>query len=313
MAGYERRPGTLRDAFRKLLHNYGAPLGMFLFFVLAALYVFMGRGGKPAPEFPRTPSEFMQTSKAERRLAELRRRIEANPDDMAALAESGRIKYQLGESRYIEAIADLEKARSLGLADARTFFYLGSMYQAVGLYDFAAQEYRRFLNNYPDDAEARMLLAKLCYSNGDFPGAIKEYERLLTARKDDPVLLENLALARWKNSQDYQPALAQLRSLGASGVFLADYAEGRIAYESKDYQKAQTSLERAGSAASTAGSFADLPSLFRMAADAAWRNNDYASAERSLGELLRLDPGSQDGRDLAAKVAKARAPGRGGR
>ncbi len=280
---------------------------MFLFVVLAALYIFMGRGGRALPEFPRTPEEFMQASKAERRLEELGRRLASDPDDIKALAESGRLKYQLGESRYLEAIADLERARSLGLADARTFYYLGSMYQSVGLYDFAAQEYRRFLNNFPDDAEARMLLAKLCYANGDFPGAIKEYERLLASRKDDPVLLENLALARWKNGQDHSSVLSDLRALGGTGAFLADYADGRIAYESGNYTKALDALGRAIGASDSAGAFADKAELYWMAGDAAWRGKDSTAAARYLGELLKVSPGHEEGRALLAKVLKASA------
>ncbi|MEK7720953.1 MAG: tetratricopeptide repeat protein, partial [Elusimicrobiota bacterium] len=191
---YDVRFHAVKTALKKFLQSYGAPLGMFLFFMLAALYIFMGRGRSPIPEFPRASGEFMQSARAERRLAELGRILTENPGDIKALAESGRLKYQLGQPRYIEAIADLERARRLGLADIRSFYYLGVMYQAVGLYDFAAQEYRKFLNNFPEDAEARMLLAKLCYAAGDYPGAVREYEKLLGEGGRDPVLLENLVV-----------------------------------------------------------------------------------------------------------------------
>ena len=180
---------------------------------------------------------------------------------LAALAESGRLKYQLGQPRYIEAIADFERARRLGLADARSFYYLGSMYQAVGLYDFSAQEYRKFLNNFPRDAEARMLLAKLCYAAGDYPGAVREFEKLLAERSRDPVLLENLVLARWKSGQDYSRQLSELRALGPIGTFLADYFEGRARYELKDYAGAQALLKKAAEAAPSSGTFADRVSL----------------------------------------------------
>jgi tetratricopeptide (TPR) repeat protein len=293
-------------AFHKLLHSYGAPLGMFLFFVLAALYVFMGRARAPLPEFPRNPGEFMQSAKAERRLEELAKLLADNPEDLKALAESGRLKYQLGQPRYIEAIADLEKARSLGLADARSFYYLGSMYQAVGLYDFAAQEYRKFLNNFPGDAEARMLLAKLSYAAGDYPGAVRGYEKLLADGGASPVILENLVLARWKGGQDYSKPLSELRDLGAAGAFLADYAEGRIKYELKNYSAAQELLKKAAGEASSSGAFADQVSLFWMAGDSAYRNNDPEAAGFYLRELLKVSPGHEEGRSLLAKIDKAR-------
>ncbi|MDD5208908.1 MAG: tetratricopeptide repeat protein [Elusimicrobiales bacterium] len=299
--------GRLRHALKKILHSYGAPLGMFLFFVLAALYIFMGRARGPAPEFPRAPSEFMQAARAERRLAELGKVLEADPEDIKALAESGRLKYQLGQQRYIEAIADLERARKLGLADARSFYYLGSMYQAVGLYDFSAQEYRKFLNNFPDDSEARMLLAKLCYAAGDYPGAVREFEKLLSDGSRDPVMLENLALSRWKNGQDYSSTLSDLRARGAAGAFLADYAEGRIKYELKEYPAAQALLKKAAEAVPAAGTFADQSALLWMAGDSANRSGDAQAALYYLRELMRASPGHEEGRILLAKLEKAAA------
>jgi len=304
---YERHHKAAGDALLKLIHSYGAPLGMFLVFMLAALYLFMGRGNRPSPEFPRKASDFMQSARAERRLAELGKKLETSPDDMQALAEAGRLKYQLGQPRYIEAIADLERARALGLADVRSFYYLGSMYQAVGLYEFSAQEYRKFLNNNPDDSEVRMLLAKLSYSAGDYAGAVKEYETLLRTVKTDPVLLENLLLARWKNKQDYSQALSALRALGSSGAFLGDYAEGRIKYEEKDYAGSLTQLKKAIEAAPSAGGFADMAGLYWMAADCAYRGKDADAAYAWLSELVKLDPSHTEGKALLAKIEKARA------
>ncbi|OGR66941.1 MAG: hypothetical protein A2081_00085 [Elusimicrobia bacterium GWC2_61_19] len=280
---------------------------MFLFFMLAALYVYMGRVNRALPDFPRTASDFMQSAKAERRLTELQAALAANPDDMQALAEAGRLKYQLGAPRYIEAIADLERARGLGLADARSFYYLGTMYQAVGLYDFAAQEYRKFLNNFPGDTETRMLLAKLCYTAGDFPGAVREYELLRKEAKADPVLLENLALARWKNKQDYSRTLSDMRALGPAGAFLADYAEGRINYELKVYPRAAALLKKAADSAQTAGGFTDEAALLWLAADAAYKNKDADGAYGCLQRLTALNPAHEEGKSLLAKIEKARA------
>jgi len=303
---YEQR-SALKDALKKLISSYGAPLGLGLIILLAALYLLLARGRGPLPEFPRDRGDFMQAARAERRLAELAKAVEKNPDDIKALDESGRLKFQLGQPRYVEAIADLERARALGLADPRSFYYLGVMYQAVGLYDFAAQEYRRFLNNFPGDAEVRMLLAKLYYSDGDFPGAVREYEALRRDGAGDPVLLENLALARWKNKQDPAAVLAELRTKGAPGAFLADYAEGRIKYELKDYPGAQALLARAAAAAPGAGAFADQAALFWMAGDSASKNKDAGAARGYLLELLKVSPGHEEGKALLAKAEKTLA------
>lgn len=303
---YEKRPQT-PDALKKFLTTCGAPLGLGILILLAALWLFTGRSGGPSPEFPRDRKDFLPAEKAERRLAELAKLAAADPNDIRALDEAGRLKFQLGQPRYVEAIADLERARSLGLADARSFYYLGVMYQAVGLYDFSAQEYRKFLNNYPKDAEVRMLLAKLYYAAGDYAGAVREYEALRRDGSEDPVLLENLALALWKNKQDYAPALAELRGKGAQGAFLADFAEGRVRYELKEYNGAQQYLGRAADAAPAAGNFADLASLYWLAGDSAYKNKDTEAAWRRLQELMKVSPAHEEGKALLAKLEKARA------
>jgi len=303
---YEVRHRSIRIAAGKVFRSYATPLVLVLLAGLAALYIFNGQVFVPSPDFPRSVSDFMQASKAERRLAELAERLADEPEDMKALAESGRLKYQLGLSHYIGAIADLERARALGLADYRSFYYLGVMYQAEGLYGFAAQEYRRFLNNKPDDREVRMLLAKLCYSSGDFPCAVREYETLLKARGEDVVLLENLAVSRWKNKADYSDVLARLRAAGPEGGFLADYAEGRINYELKNYAAAASLLGKAVAAAASGGSFADRAALLWLAGSAANKNQDVAAACGYLGELLKINPAHEEGGRLLAKLEKAR-------
>lgn len=281
---------------------------MGLVCLLAALYIFINRANRPDRDFPRASRDFMGAAKAERRLAELAKTIASDPDDMLALAESGRLKYQLGQDHYIGAIADLERARALGLCDPRVSFYLGGMYQSVGLYDFSAQEYRKFLNNFPGDGEARMLLAKLCYASGDFAGAEREYETLLKNGKDDPVILENLALARWKNNLDYAPALADLRAKGQAGGFLADYAEGRINYEIKNYTKASFFLKKAAASSQMAAGFAGQAELLWLAADASYKDKDTAGAYDCLQRLLQAAPAHEEGRSLLVKLKKTMKP-----
>jgi tetratricopeptide (TPR) repeat protein len=152
-----------------------------------------------------------------------------------------------------------------------------------------------------------MLLAKLYYSAGDYEGAVREYEALLRDGSEDPVLLENLALALWKEGRDYTDVLSRLRGLGASGAFLADYAEGRISYEAKNYAGALAPLLRAAGAAPASGSFSDQPALFWMTADSAYRGKDEDAAYGWLGELLKISPEHEEGKRLLAKIEKARA------
>ncbi len=302
---YEPRLSSLKTAVSKFACSYKVPLGLFLFIALAALYVFAAHRTSFSSLFPRSGQGAVSPARAGRRLAGLRERLAADPGNMILLAEAGGLKYQLGPAFYIEAISDLERARTLGFSDVNSFYCLGVMYQAVGLYDFAAREYRKFLNNRPGDAEARMLLAKLCYSSGDFPCAVKEYETLLLRRGSDAVLLENLALSAWKNGQDYAPPLAKLRRLGAEGEFLADYAEGRIKYDLKDYAGASGFLEKAAASSAAAREFSDRAGLLWLAGDAAYRNQRTDAAYGYLHELIQLNPAHEEGKMLLAKIEKA--------
>lgn len=277
---------------------------MLLVLVLGALYLFVSPGRNGSPSFPRSGADPADSGRAEARLKELAGKLEAAPDDLKALDESGRLKFQLGPARYPEAIADLEKAESLGLTDARAFYYLGVMYQGVGLYDFAEQNYRKFLNNYPQDREARMLLAKLYYSSGKYPEAVREFGELRRRGSSDPVLLENLALSSWKAGQDYSGTLSELRSSGGPGAFLADYAEGSIKYGGKDYAGALPLLEKAAEAADHYGAFADRRQLLWTTGNAAARANDYEAAARYLKLLLQLDPAREDAKRLLARAEK---------
>ncbi len=315
---YEERPENIKDALNKLLRVYGAPLGMLLVIVLGALYLFVSPGRDGSPAFPRSAVDPAAAGRAEARLKELSGELRSTPDDLKALDESGCLKFQLGPARYPEAIADLEKAESLGLTDARAFYYLGVMYQGVGLYDFAEHNYRKFLNNYPRDREARMLLAKLYYSSGKYPEAAQEFAEIRRRGSTDPVLLENLTLSRWKAGQDYSGPLSELRSAGGPGAFLADYAEGTIKYGAKDYAGALPLLEKAAEASDPYGAFADRQELFWMTGTAAVRANDYAAASRYLQLLLQLDPAREEARRMLAVAekklaAKARRAGKQGR
>jgi len=177
--------------------GYTASLWLFCIFIFIAAYaVFTRDSGPEAVRFPRYKASFLEAGRRDGRIARLKERIAADPNDIHALLESGILKFQKGPDYYSVAFADLEDARARGAADVRIFYYLGRMYQAEGLYDFALEEYRRLINNRPEDFEARMLAAKLLFASGDYPQAVREYETLGVAHPDNILVLENLALDR---------------------------------------------------------------------------------------------------------------------
>ncbi len=289
------------------ISGYGLPAGLFAVFIFIVIYaVFTKEPGIASGLFPRTATGFLEKGQLGRKLAGLEERTQNNPNDIRAFFEAGLLKFQKGPDSYIDAISDLETARSRGLADIRTFYYLGRMYQAVGLYDFSLEEYRRFLNNRPEDFEVRMLAAKLLFSSGKYPAAVKEYETILAGHPDNVLVLENLALSRWKNKQDPGPVLDIMRGLGPEAVFRTGYVSGRMAYESKDYAAAAPLLERAAAQSPDYRDFSDRAAVYSMLSDSYIKLKSDAAAASALNELLKISPADNEARSQLARLTKAR-------
>lgn len=289
------------------LSGYGVPAGLFAVFMVIVVYAVSTRDSSPPSGlFPRAGTGFPESGRLDRKLSRLEERIRLNPNDIQAFFEAGLLKFQKGPERYIDAISDLEAARSRGLADIRTFYYLGRMYQAVGLYDFALEEYRRFLNNRPEDLEVRMLTAKLLFSSGKYPLAVKEYADLNVRHPKNIIVLENLALSRWKNAQDPKPILDAMGSLGAEAAFRAGYVSGRISYENKDYAAAAPLLARAAADLGKYPEFPDGAGLYQMLSDSYIKLKSEPQAIDALNELLKISPANDEARSLLARLTKAR-------
>jgi tetratricopeptide (TPR) repeat protein len=289
------------------LSGYGAPAGLFAVFIFVAVYAVWTREQGSVPGlFPRAGEEFLAVGKLDRKLAAFEERIRNNPNDIKAFFEAGLLKFQKGPGSYVEAISDLETARSRGFSDIRTFYYLGRMYQAMGLYDFALEEYRRFLNNRPEDFEVRMLEAKLLFTLGRYPQSVKAYEDLSAAYPKNILALENLALARWKNKQAPDPILDALRGVGPEGAFRAGYISGSIAYENKNYAAAAPLLALAASDSLKYPGFLDRAGLYRMLSDSYVKLKSDVQAISALNELLKISSADDEARSLLARLTKAR-------
>ena len=300
------RNGGSHEPKERGLPCCGVPAGIIVVFIVIVLCaVWMRRSSSSSGLFPRASTEFLGSGQLDRRLSRLEGRLK-DPNDIQAFFEAGLLKFQKGPERYIDAISDLETARSGGLADIRLFYYLGQMYQAVGLYDFALEEYRRFLNNRPDDLEVRMLAAKLLFTAGKYPLAVKEYKDLNARQPKNTIVLENLALSRWKNGQDPKPALDILGGLGAEAAFRSGYISGRINYENKDYAEAARKLERAAADSLKYPEFPDRVGLYQMLSDSHVKLKNEAQAIDALNELLKISPADNEARSLLARLVKAR-------
>lgn len=287
----------------KFRDSWGISLGLLLILGVIAVYAL---GARPrilsSGVFPRSPSEFLPLRQLEEGLSQARSRLNGNPGDVKALVETGMLEFQRGEQGYISAIRSFEKARELGALDPRMFYYLGVMYQAEGLYDYAAREYLRFLNNRPGDFEARMLLAKLYYRAGRFPEAISEYELLLDKNPRDVTVLENLALSQWKKGVPCDSTLEKMRKLGAGPAQRAAYCQGKIAFESGKYSQAVEYLQGITAEGSVADPSVDAADARRMLARSytSLKLTDFAVA--AWNRVLKLSPDDEEARTALSKL-----------
>ena len=165
--------------------------------------------------FPRNIGQFPNREEIEKIFSRNQAALESNPADLTALMASGMAYYALGREHAVEAINRFETARDYGATDARLFYYLGHLYDLVGLRQFAIPEYERFLRHRPMDRQALLELAKIYFDLGNYASSAGLYERLGHTdggKKRDPLVMENLALALLK-LQDWEKARALLDDL----------------------------------------------------------------------------------------------------
>jgi tetratricopeptide (TPR) repeat protein len=191
---------------------------------------------KRSASFSRASLRPVSMAKIDSAILSVQQRLKEDPQDVAALVEVGILHFEKGRDAYPEAINELEQARELGALDGRLFYALGTMYQEVGLYPFAIQEYKRFLRHYPEDKEVRMLEAKLLYQQGNYADAIAEYERLKYLRPKDAMIEENLGLSLWAAKFYDRAELSFERLAAMKGDFAAraEFYLGQMYLEKKD-------------------------------------------------------------------------------
>jgi tetratricopeptide (TPR) repeat protein len=219
-------------------------------------------------------------------------RLGANPQDIAALVEIGMLHFEKGSDSYPEAVNELEEARRLGALDVRIFYCLGVMYQDMGLYPFAQEEYQKYLRNYPEDKEVRLLAAKLDYRQGDYVSAVREYERLRFRYPNDLLVVENLGLSLWKSkSMDRAvEVFEQLKAAGGLPARRADFYLGQIAFEAGRFQEGLDLMRRSLPAEGEADFGIPKETMFAAVAMACQKLKRPDEAREAWQKVLQVVP-----------------------
>jgi tetratricopeptide (TPR) repeat protein len=99
-------------------------------------------------------------------------------------------------------------------------FLLATQYKNLGDYELAATQYRKILDAYPDDLDARMNLGNIYFAQLDWEGALVQYNQVLGADATKAKAYYNKSLAHAENFQFAEREEARLRaeSLDSAGV-----------------------------------------------------------------------------------------------
>ena len=259
-------------------------------------------------DFPREASQFLPPDKLEAEAARLDAAVKEDPEDLKSLVALGILRFEQGKDHYVEGINALEAAHGLGSTDVRIFYYLGTMYQELGLFPFAAGQYQRFLRNRPGDREVRQRSAKLEYLEGRYAEAAKEFQALAADAPADLTIRENLALSLAGAGRDAEarPMLETLSLEGGETGRRAHFFLGRLASANKEFRSAVGHLEKAAADGSPCPGV-DAKELARLLAEGYDRLGLTEQARPAWEKALALDPSSKEAKSRLRQLNR-RAP-----
>ena len=177
---------------------------------------------------------------ANHQLETAKHELAENPEDLAALTAMALAYYQKGPAFYVDAMNALEKARNLGAVNENLFYYAGVMYDALGVPEYAINEFSKYLRNRPGDYEVCIRLANLYFRQNHFEEAGALYRQAIRQGPRDATAWFNYALIH-KEKKNYPEALACLERVRKLAGHLP---EGGLFQEGEIY-RLQGSDERA--------------------------------------------------------------------
>jgi tetratricopeptide (TPR) repeat protein len=102
-------------------------------------------------------------------------------------------------------------------------FLLATQYKNVGDYELAAQQYRRILESFPGDLDARLNLGNIYFAQLDWEGALVQYNQLIGENDGKAMAYYNKSLAHAENFQFAEREQARLRAEDLDPAAVADH------------------------------------------------------------------------------------------
>ncbi len=127
-------------------------------------------------------------------------------------------------------VALLRQASKEHPADHDLQFLIATQYKNLGDYELAASQYRRILDAYPDDLDARMNLGNIYFAQLDWEGALVQYNQVLGRDAAKARAYYNKSLAHAENFQFAEREEARLRAESLDAAAMAAHERLTGAY-----------------------------------------------------------------------------------
>jgi len=120
----------------------------------------------------------------------------------------------------IDDVLTLRESTREWPSDRDIQFLLAIQFKNLGDYELAAEQYRRILQDFPDDPGSQLNLGNIYFAQRDWEGALVQYDDVLAAHPRVPMAYYNKSLAHAENFQfsERESARAQAEGLDASAV-----------------------------------------------------------------------------------------------
>lgn len=220
---------------------------MLILFTLAIIISFSLKPKKIF--FPRENEiRIIDEDKLNAEINNLASELNNSSEDIKIAVELGIRYFIKGPQYYDQAINLLYRAWKSGSTDIRIFYYLGCMYEFLKLYHMAIDEYKKFLNNVPDDMEVLIRLGNLYYKVGNLNESIKIFDSVLQKDRNNIIALSNLGFIYFSQNQldKSQELFNQVLSISKKKNIIEprsiNYYLGKIFYNNRNYETAKTYL-----------------------------------------------------------------------
>ncbi|MCX7716049.1 MAG: tetratricopeptide repeat protein [Endomicrobia bacterium] len=217
--------------------------GVIIFFLL----IFFILSIKPKKTFfPRENEiKIYNEEKINKKIEKLETQLKLNPNDVNVMVELGIYYFIKGPQFYDKAINLLYQAWHLGSTDIRIFYYLGCMYEFLKLYVLAAEEYKKFLTNVPNDVEVMIRIGNVFYKLDKTKDAIDYYTKVLKIDKNNILALTNLGYIYFeqKDITNAVECFSQVVKISNKKNIIppknVNFYLGKIFFENKNYLTAK--------------------------------------------------------------------------